>query len=59
MLVFDLKLNNRMAALQGYVGRGDAAPTDQEYAVFKDLSAQIDAALTRFAALKAQIRAPR
>ncbi len=59
MLVFDLKLNNRMAALQGYVARGDYAPTDQQYAVFKDLSAQIDAALARFTGLKAQSRSAR
>jgi photosystem II stability/assembly factor-like uncharacterized protein len=59
MLVFDLKLNNRMAALQGYVSRGDYAPTEQQYAVFKELSMQIDAALARFKALKIQIPPPR
>jgi phage terminase small subunit len=59
MLVFDLKLNNRMAALQGYVSRGDYAPTEQQYAVFKELSTQIDAALARFKALKTQIPPPR
>ena len=42
MLVFDLKLNNRMAALQNYVAQGDFAPTDQQQAVFKELSAEID-----------------
>jgi photosystem II stability/assembly factor-like uncharacterized protein len=55
MLVFDLKLNNRMAALQGYVAQGDYAPTDQQYSVFKELSSAIDAALARFAALKTQV----
>jgi hypothetical protein len=55
MLAFDLKLNNRMAALQGYVAQGDYAPTDQQYAVFKELSAAIDAALARFTALKTQV----
>ena len=54
MLVFDLKLNNRMAALQGYVGQGDYAPTEQQYSVFRELSAAIDSALARFAALKSQ-----
>ncbi len=58
MLAFDLKLNNRMAALQGYVAQGDYAPTDQQYAVFKELSADIDAALGRFAALKTQAPRP-
>ena len=55
MLVFDLKLNNRIAALQNYVAQGDYAPTDQQHAVFKELSAEIDAALARYAALKAQV----
>src|SRR5207247_2274031 len=47
MLVFDLKLNNRMAALQGYVSQGDYAPTDQQRAVFAELAALIDAQLAR------------
>jgi photosystem II stability/assembly factor-like uncharacterized protein len=55
MLVFDLKLNNRMAALQGYVAQGDYAPTDQQYAVFKELSAAIDGALARFTTLKTRV----
>ena len=54
MLVFDLKLNNRMAALQGYVSQGDYAPTEQQYSVFREVSALVDAALARYAALKAQ-----
>ena len=48
MLVFDLKLNNRIAALQGYVSQGDYAPTDQQQAVFKELSGLVDAQLARF-----------
>ncbi len=56
MLVFDLKLNNRMAALQNYVAQGDFAPTDQQQAVFKELSTAIDNALSRYAGLKS--RAP-
>jgi photosystem II stability/assembly factor-like uncharacterized protein len=51
MLVFDLKLNNRMAALQGYVSQGDYAPTDQQQAVFKELSGLIDAQLARLKAV--------
>ena len=54
MLVFDLKLNNRMAALQGYVSQGDYAPTEQQYSVFREVSSLVDAALARYAALKAQ-----
>jgi photosystem II stability/assembly factor-like uncharacterized protein len=55
MLIFDLKLNNRMAALQNYVSQGDFAPTDQQQAVFKELSAAIDNALSRFEGLKARV----
>lgn len=43
-LVFPLQLNNRLAALQRYLA-GDDAPTDQDYKVFKELSAEIDQAL--------------
>jgi len=58
MLVFDLKLNNRMAALQGYVSQGDYAPTEQQYGVFRSVASLIDAALARYAALKAQAPTP-
>ena len=58
MLVFDLKLNNRMAALQGYVAQGDYAPTEQQYSVFRELSAAVDSALARFATLKSQMPSP-
>ena len=47
MLIFDLKLNNRMAALQGYVSTGDYPPTDQQLAVFEELSAMINTQLAR------------
>jgi hypothetical protein len=57
MLVFDLKLNNRLAALQGYVAQGDYRPTEQQYSVFRELSALVDDALRRFAAIKAQTSA--
>jgi photosystem II stability/assembly factor-like uncharacterized protein len=56
MLIFDLKLNNRMAALQNYVSQGDFAPTDQQQAVFKELAAAIDNALSRFEGLKARVQ---
>jgi photosystem II stability/assembly factor-like uncharacterized protein len=55
MLVFDLKLNNRMAALQGYVAAGDYAPTEQQYSVFREISAAIESALARVATLKSQM----
>jgi hypothetical protein len=47
MLAFDLKLNNRIAALQGYVSQGDYAPTDQQEEVFRELSQLVDAQLSR------------
>jgi photosystem II stability/assembly factor-like uncharacterized protein len=55
MLVFDLKLNNRVAALQGYVAQGDYPPTEQQYSVFRELSAAVDNVLARFATLKSQL----
>jgi len=50
-LNFPIKLNNKLAALQSMVEFGDARPTDQAYAVFKDLSSQLDAQLAALAAL--------
>ena len=55
MLVFDLKLNNRTAALQNYVAQGDYPPTEQQYSVFRELSSMIDGVLARLAALKSQM----
>jgi hypothetical protein len=47
-LNFPIKLNNKLAALQGVVESGDYRPTDQSKAVFKELSAQLDAQLAKF-----------
>ena len=41
-LNFPIRLNNKLAALQGVVESGDGKPTDQSYAVFKDLSERLD-----------------
>ncbi len=46
MLVFPLKLNNRIAALQGYAD-GGFAPTDNEYKVYNELSAELERQLSR------------
>jgi photosystem II stability/assembly factor-like uncharacterized protein len=46
-LNFPIRLNNKLAALQGIVESGDYKPTDQSYAVFKDLAAQLDKQLAR------------
>jgi photosystem II stability/assembly factor-like uncharacterized protein len=45
-LNFPIRLNNKLAALQGLVEFGDNRPTDQAYAAFKDLSARLDKQLT-------------
>jgi len=50
-LNFPIKLNNKLAALQGIVESGDYRPTDQSYTVFKDLSAQLGAQLAKLDAL--------
>ncbi len=46
-LNFPIKLNNKLAALQGIVEGGDAKPTDSSYAVFKELSGRLDQQLGR------------
>ena len=50
-LNYPIRLNNKLAALQGIVESGDARPTDQSYAVFKDLSTRLDRELARLDAL--------
>ena len=46
-LNFPIRLNNKLAALQGIVEAGDYKPTDQAYAVFKELSSQLDKAFRK------------
>jgi len=50
-LNYPIRLNNKLAALQGLVEAGDYRPTDQSYAVFKDLSDRLDRQLTALDAL--------
>ena len=50
-LNFPIRLNNKLAALQGIVEYGDNRPTDQAYAVFKDLSERLDKQLAALDAL--------
>jgi photosystem II stability/assembly factor-like uncharacterized protein len=50
-LNFPIRLNNKLAALQSIVEVGDNKPTDQSYAVFRDLSAQLDTQLAALTAL--------
>ena len=51
-LNFPIRLNNKLAALQGIVEAGDHRPTDQSYAVFNDLSKRLDAQLAALDALQ-------
>jgi len=51
-LNFPIKLNNKLAALASAVDSSDSAPTRQSYDVYNDLSAKIDAQLTRLAAIR-------
>ncbi|HJR59670.1 MAG TPA: hypothetical protein VJ813_09740 [Vicinamibacterales bacterium] len=50
-LNYPIRLNNKLAALQGTVESGDYRPTDQAHAVFKELSGRLDKQLGRLDAL--------
>ena len=52
-LNYPIRLNNKIAALAGVVGGGDYKPTAQSYAVFNELSAQLDVQL---AAMKSALK---
>jgi uncharacterized protein (DUF2164 family) len=44
-LNYPIRLNNKLAALAGIVASADAAPTDQSYAVYEELTRKINAQL--------------
>ena len=50
-LNFPIRINNKLAALMGVVTQSDTAPTEQSYAVFKDLNAQLQVQLDRLGAI--------
>ena len=50
-LNFPIKLNNKLAALQSIVDSGEYKPTDQSYAVFKELSGLLDKQFSRLDSL--------
>jgi photosystem II stability/assembly factor-like uncharacterized protein len=50
-LNYPIRLNNKLAALQNIVEGGDARPTDQSYAVYKELSRRLDNELNRLESL--------
>jgi len=46
-LNYPIKLNNQLAVLQHEVDTGESRPTDQDYVVFKELTARLDEILRR------------
>ncbi len=57
-LNFPIKLNNKIAALQGVVESADARPTEQAYSVFRTLSSSLDDHLAKLdAAVKTRMPA--
>ena len=48
-LNFPIRLNNKLRGAGGRGSSADAAPTEQSYAVYDDLAAQIDAQLAKLA----------
>ena len=50
-LNYPIRLNNKLAALQGVVEGGDGRPTEQSYTVFKELSSRLDAELAKLDAV--------
>jgi photosystem II stability/assembly factor-like uncharacterized protein len=50
-LNFPIRLNNKLAALLGVVARSDTPPNDQSFAVYDDLTRQIDSQLAKLSAI--------
>ena len=46
-LNYPIRLNNKIAALQGVIESADNKPTDQTYVVFNELSAKLDAQMPK------------
>ncbi|HXH70576.1 MAG TPA: hypothetical protein VNI60_09630, partial [Pyrinomonadaceae bacterium] len=53
-LNYPIKLNNKLAALSSFVDGSDDAPPAQSYDVYNDLTAKIDAQLSRLAEIKSK-----
>jgi len=57
-LNFPIKLNNKIAALQGVIESADAAPTEQAYSVFRTLGSRLDDQLAKLdSAVKSKLPA--
>lgn len=52
-LNYPIKLNNKLASLQGIVESGEARPTDDSYTVFEELKAELGELLNSFDKIKA------
>ncbi len=50
-LNYPIKLNNKLAALQGVVESGDGRPTEQSFTVFKELGDRLTEQITRLDAI--------
>ncbi|HXW04912.1 MAG TPA: hypothetical protein VD833_06765 [Vicinamibacterales bacterium] len=50
-LNYPIRLNNKLAALQGIVESGDGRPTDQAYAVFRELADRLDREIAKIDAV--------
>jgi photosystem II stability/assembly factor-like uncharacterized protein len=48
-LNFPIRLNNKLAALQGVISRSETPPNEQSFAVYAELSGEIDAQLQKLA----------
>lgn len=53
-LNYPIKLNNKLASLQGIVESGEARPTDDSYKVFSELKAELGLLLEAFDKIKAR-----
>ena len=51
VLNYPIKLNNKLAALKSTVATGYGRPTAQQYAVFEDLAAKVDAQFNKLQAI--------
>ena len=56
-LNYPIKLNNQLAVLEHEVDTGENRPTDQDYAVLKELSARLDQILARLNAVSKDLGA--
>ena len=54
-LNYPIRLTNKLAYLNGILGNGEYPPTDQAYAVRKEIESLIDAVLTKYQKVKTEL----